>query len=108
MPENEPSPDEIELLARFHKANQARLLWKCLAIFCVALWLLSEYQPQISYEFDPYNNLVIMRKSQWFHSQKTVSVTWRKDSDGELGWCAKDKDGHWYKFINEPPDDYAN
>ena len=108
MENHTQSAEQTELQARFHRVNGARILWKCLAIFCVAAWLLYQCQPHIRYVFHIYDDQIDLIKSQWFHRDKTVSVTWRKDSDGELGWCAKGKDGHWHKFISEPPDDYAN
>lgn len=70
-------------------------------MFCLVCWIYHGCQPRFTYSFDPYLNLVEINKYQWFHSTKKIGVRWRKDSEGELGWCAKDENGRWYRVIND-------
>lgn len=53
------------------------------------------------WELNPYDNTVLYVELRWFRTDRLVSVQWRRDSDGQLGWCAKGKDGEWYAFVQE-------
>ena len=97
--------EEFTLRRKIEDINAARFCWKMLTICCVVFWLISNCQPHIRYVFQVYDNQIDMIKSQWFHRDETVSVTWRKNADGDLGWCTRDKNGEWYIFFNEALDE---
>ena len=101
MPDYVQSPEESSLRDSIKKLEAARFVWRLLAIVCVVFWVLSHLGPEVNYVFHIYDPQIEITKSQWFHKDKTVCVTWRKDSQGEAGWCAQDKDGRWYRFIND-------
>lgn len=91
----------------FYKLQESRFLWRLLAIFCLVCWVGRNCNPQFTYSFDPYENLVEINRYQWFHRTKNIAISWRSDSDGELAWCAKDENGRWYRFIDDV-DDYSS
>jgi hypothetical protein len=104
MPDDAEPLEEISQRERIDKLEGSRFGWRLLTICCVGVWLFSKSQTHVTYVFHIYDEQIEMTKSQWFHKNKTVLVTWRKDSDGEPGWCAKGENGQWNRVIVEHPD----
>lgn len=99
------TPEEIERTEKVSRLEASRMAWRLLALCFVGVWLFSKSQPHVSYIFHVYEDQIDITKSQWFHKDKTVSVSWRRDSDGQPGWCVTNKYGEWYKFIDPPYDE---
>jgi hypothetical protein len=81
-----------------------QLIYRALAVFAVLAILFyilpRMYEPQ-RWELSAYDSTVNYIERRWFRPDRVVNVQWRRDDDGQLGWCAKNSKGEWYIFVRE-------
>ncbi len=72
------------------------------ALICAGITLVYLLCPRTKLEVDAEDSfLFVVRKN--FLGKQVTACQWRTyDKVGDLrltGWCAKDKDGNWYRFL---------
>jgi len=71
-----------------------------IVLVCLAVAMYEKYKPHDEWFPDVDSNRIICYHYGWSHKTETV-LHWRRDSDGEPGWCYQGKDGLWYAFRND-------
>jgi hypothetical protein len=52
------------------------------------------------WEPNPNAPFLTYHEKRWFKSDLEVRCYWTKDADGNLGWCRKDNELGWVKFVD--------
>jgi hypothetical protein len=76
-----------------------------IGLILLAFYVLPRLYAPYEYILDPYDNSVEYRKKRWFLPDEVVELQWRKDFEGNEGWCVKDENGDWYIFVVEDFDE---
>ena len=71
-----------------------------IALAFLAALLYESLETKAAWYPEPYKNEIIYQEKSLFKKTRTVQCFWRKDMNGDLGWCAKAEDGEWYLFVD--------
>jgi len=104
----EQTRQSVEEVRKIHSENTNRaegaaLMWK-IAFFSASILLLislyDKYRPHDEWFPDTESSRIKCTHYGWLSSSQDM-LQWRKDLNGDLGWCFKAKDGNWYAFRND-------
>ena len=88
----------VRKLIDIERSKKLKWIWLALILFAILIY--NALGTKVKWTPDPYNAKITYTESSLFGRTRIVHCVWRKDSNGELGWCAKNKDGSWYIFID--------
>jgi len=101
---------EQEYRDKLHKdywqEHERKTLWKWCALILLAILLYYRYRSTEQWTPDIDSNTLTFTRTHFLGKTQTFICQWRRDDDGDWGWCTKAEDGSWYIFLQEAPDDY--
>lgn len=92
----------------YWQENERKKMWKWFALILLAIVLYDHFKSTKQWTPDIDSNKITFTRTHFFGKTETHICQWRRNDDGDWGWCTKDKDGSWYIFLQESYDDYDN
>jgi hypothetical protein len=75
-------------------------IWMSIALVFLAIFLYKSLETKAAWYPEPFKNEIIYQENSLFKKTRTVHCLWRKDMNGDLGWCTKTEGGEWYIFVD--------
>ena len=94
----------IQLEERCYKAEEGRTAWKWFALILLGILAYNQFKTHEEWTPDVDNNTITFTRTHFLWKTETHICQWRRDDDGDWGWCTRETGGSWYKFLQYAPD----
>jgi len=95
----------IQLQEELFKAEEHRKMWKWFALILLGILMYTQFKTHEDWMPDVDSNTITFTRTHFLGKTETNICQWRRDDDGDWGWCTREKGGSWFIFLQYATDD---